>query len=59
MTDLEMLLQTVDNICKRLENMAQDEIRFCVNTQMQLQKTSGDIQRSISDLNSIHQFYGC
>ena len=58
MSDLELLIQTAENLCGTLDHMANQEKRFCLEMQIMLEKTSWEIYRQMNDLRQIANYYG-
>lgn len=56
MTNLEELIQTANNLNKRLEIAAAEETRFCIDVCIRLESLSWDMLRTASELEAIKNF---
>jgi len=53
MSDLEMLINAADSLCKNLERMANEEKKFCVDLQLRFEQMSWELMRTSSELREI------
>ena len=58
MSDLELLIETAEKLCGSLDQMANQERRFCLEMQIMFERTSWEIYRHMNDLRQIANFYG-
>jgi hypothetical protein len=56
MTDLEMLIQTADNLCSNLEKASMNEKAFNDKVTMELERFSWDMYRMANDLKKIQEY---
>lgn len=52
---IQELVDTVDRLCQRLDQLAENEKNFCYNLQQEFERYSWDLFRISNNLKSIQQ----
>lgn len=56
--DLQELINTCDSLCKRLDEMANEEVRFGFQFQQEIERISWEIMKNTEDMKSIKEWVG-
>ena len=56
MTAIEELIETSDRLCKRLDEVANEDKRLCDKIQLQLERYSWELYRMTNDLKSMKDY---
>lgn len=58
MNDINELVETVNRLCARIDEMAANEKKFCVDMQIALEQTSWEITRHANSLKELAYYVG-
>ncbi len=58
MTDLEQLIETANRFCDNLEKAAQNELKFCYDVCLELERYSWEMHRMANDIKNMKEYYG-
>lgn len=55
MSNLQLLIETTNQLSARLEESANNEMQFCIDIQMRLEQMSWEMLRAANDLQYIYE----
>lgn len=58
MSDLQDLINAADNLCNSLEVIANNDKKFCVDIQLELERYSWEMYRMKQNLQELKSYHG-